>query len=84
MHPPARVHVCAWRVCLLVCPSISGDPFVKRSQWEGANLRTVAKDVKGKKADFVTVRRIDEHGHLIQTNWHGSAQFERVFARKDH
>ena len=62
---------------------VTGDPFTKRSWWEGATLKTVARDNKGKKDDFVTLRRIDEHGHLIQTNLHGKVQFERVFARKE-
>ena len=61
----------------------SGAPFYKRSYWEGDTLHTVARDPKGKKDDFVTLRRLDEAGQLIQTNKHGGVQFERIFARKE-
>ena len=45
-------------------------------------MHTVAKDVTGKRDDFVTLRHIDAQGHLIQTAINGPAQFERVFTRK--
>ena len=61
---------------------VSGSKFMKRTYCEGNVLHTVARDVAGKKADFVTLRRVDEQGRLIQTNSHGPVTFERIFVRK--
>jgi hypothetical protein len=61
---------------------VSGDPFVKRSYWEGDTLFTVARDPTGKKANFVTRRRIDENGHLEQTNEHGGVTMVRILQKK--
>ena len=61
---------------------VSGAPFAKRSWWEGGTLHTAARDVAGKKPDFVTTRRIDDGGQLVQTTTHGPVSFERVFVRR--
>ena len=63
---------------------VSGTPFIKVSSWEGDSktLRTVARDTTGKKADFVSLRRINVDDCLIQTNSHGAVSMERVFVRK--
>ena len=45
-------------------------------------LRTVARDTTGKKADFVSLRRLNVDDCLIQTNSHGAVSMERVFVRK--
>ena len=60
----------------------SGNVFLKASHWEGNTLTTVARDTAGKKADNVTMRRIDDAGRLIQTTTQGGVSFERVYERK--
>ena len=61
--------------------SVNGAPFMKRSWWEVDTLTTVARDLHGKKADFVTKRLINAAGQLVQTNLHGPVSFTRVFTR---
>jgi hypothetical protein len=78
----ARLATCAQLGTRSSHRRMTGDPFMKRNWWEGDTLFTVARDVKGKKPDFVTTRRINEHGLLIQTNKHGPVQFMREFTRK--
>ena len=81
MRPPAECRRCA-PLALASVGRVTGDPFTKRSWWEAQTLKTVARDNKGKKDDFITLRRINDADQLIQTNIHGKVQFERVFVRK--
>ena len=61
---------------------VSGNPFVKRSYWDDDTLFTVARDPNGKKADFVTRRRIDANGRLEQTNEHDGVTMVRILQKK--
>lgn len=61
---------------------VNGNTFIKRFFWESATLVSVARDPSGKTPDFVTKRRLNPKGQLVQINEHAGVAMERTLVRK--